>query len=164
MLTCYSLFRKRKKRPAARLALFISRKKLELEPGRNLHLPHVRGSSCVLAEVSCGERVCEPRQVRMIQYVEDFPTQLEALAFGHFECLGECRIEVRQTIQTQVIASARSLLAHKGLGNTTRGHRARECAGLDLGGIAIRVGYAGSQELGIRNRLNFASGCVKHSY
>src|SRR6266567_2495037 len=67
---------------------------LELESGCNLHLPHVGGSAVVGPEVTCGEGIGKTGKVGMIQEIENFPTQLQVLAFHDFEVLADRGIKV----------------------------------------------------------------------
>jgi hypothetical protein len=92
---------------------------LELEPHRDLHLPHVGCSAGVGAKArGCrisSQNILETGEVRVIEHVEHFPAELEVSALRDCETLSDSRVEVGKTVKAQVIASAGPLITNQRL-------------------------------------------------
>ena len=137
------------------LAFYCSCLGLELIPQGNLHLPHVGGSAGVSTK-SCCSRGCpqsvdETRKVRMIQDVEDLPAKLEILVFSDSNLFGHSHVVISESIQTQVVASAGSLISGERLCQTAKVDIAGKRAGMYLSSIAICPYGSCAQEERISN-------------
>ena len=105
----------------------------------------------VIGAKSCGcrigaQRVDETGKVWMIQGIEDLPADLEVLAFPDSNQFGDRHVVVGESIQTQVIASAGSLISRERLGKTTNVYIAGKGAWMHLRGITICPDSSRTQE------------------